>query len=91
MLLRSNDHSWPHETHECDHLVGSEAMAVDKICANQATCTAQASLAVDCDALLLFVDHDMCEVHELADEAQWRASTVIEDHVEVLDAHCCEM
>jgi len=91
MLLRANNHAGAHEAHVCDNLVGSEAMLVDQICANEAAGSSKTSLAMDSDSLALHCDHLVCEVDKLANQTQRRAGTVVKDHVQVLNAQSLEV
>ena len=70
MLLGADDHAWPHESHERNHLVGGEAMAVDEIGTNQAPCPPKTSFAVDSNALLLNSNRLMGQADELPDNGQ---------------------
>jgi hypothetical protein len=91
MLLWTNNHPRAHEAHVCYHLVGSEAMAEDEICANQASSATKTCFAMDCDALLSDSDDFVSEVDKLPDQRQWRTCAVIEDHVEMLNAESGEV
>lgn len=83
MLLGADDHSGSHETHVGDHLVCCEAVAVNQVCADQATCPAEPSFAVDGDVLVLDSDGLVREVNEFPHEVERRAGSVVEDHVNV--------
>ena len=91
MLLGTDHHARAHEAHVCDNLVGGEAVLVDQVCADQAASSSQSSFAVDCDTALLYCDHLVCEVDKLAYEGQRWACSVVEDHVQVLDAELGEV
>jgi hypothetical protein len=69
MLLWANNHSWTHEAHVCNNLVGSEAVTEDEVCADQTSSAAKASFAMDCDSLLSDGDYFMGEVDEFSNEA----------------------
>lgn len=91
MLLRSNDHTGSHESHEGNHFIGGESILVDQVSANQAACTAEACLAMDCDTLLLDGDHLMGHFDKPSDKLQGRAGAILEDHVNMSDSHCGEV
>lgn len=85
VLLRSDNHTGPHDAHESDDLVGSEGVLVDKVGADETTSTAEASFAVDGNDLVE-VGHFLDEADELPDHGELGTSTIFEEHVDVLDA-----
>ena len=66
MLLRSDDHSRSHETHEGDDLVRSKTVTIDQIGTNETSGTSQTSLAMNCNTLLLDSDRLVCKLDELS-------------------------
>lgn len=86
VLLRSNNHTRAHEAHESNELRRSEAIAVDEVGANEAASTAETSFAVNSNVLLVDGDNLVGKLDELANKREWRAGSILENHVEVLDA-----
>lgn len=64
VLLRADDHARAHEAHVRNDLVGREAMAVDKVCADEAACASEAGFAVNGDAAFFAVDGFVREGNE---------------------------
>lgn len=87
VLLGADDHTGAHEAHKGNDLVSREAMAVDEVCTNEAACSSEAGLAVDSDAFLLDGDGLVCQSDEFANGGERWAGAVVEDHVEMRDAH----
>lgn len=90
MLLWPNHHSRTHETHECNHFVGSEAVAIDQISSDQAASPTEARLAMDSDALILR-DHVVGQLDELVDNGECWTGSILKDHIDVLDAKSCKV
>jgi len=91
MLLWANHHTGAHEAHVGDDLIRSEAVLVDQVCSDEAPGPTQPSLAVNSNALLVYGNHLVRQVDELADQRQRWASAVVEDHVQMLDTELCEV
>ena len=90
VLLWTNDHTRPHESHESDDFVGSEAIAVDEVSSDKTACPSQAGFAMHSDTLLL-LDHVVREPDELLDDWESWAGAILKDHINVLNAESCEV
>lgn len=86
VLLWSDNHTRSHEAHKGYNLISSKAVAVDKICTNQASSSSETSLAVNSNALLLDGNGFMGQADKLAHGCERRASSVVKDHIEMLNA-----
>lgn len=91
MLLRPDDHTRAHESHEGNDFVCTKPIPVDQIGADQASRATQSSLAVDSDTLLPDSDHLVCHLDKAPHQLKRRASSILKDHVNVLDAHGLEV
>ena len=91
VLLGTDNHTRSHESHERDDLVRCETMAVDEIGANQATSSAQTSLAVDSDSLLAHSDGLVSKSNKLADSCERRTCAIVENHVQMLNTQSLEV
>lgn len=90
MLLGANNHTGAHESHESNDLVRSKSIAVDEVGTDQASSATKTGLAVNSDTLF-FGNHIMGKLDKLAYKLQRRASSILENHVDVGDSHCCEV
>jgi hypothetical protein len=90
MLLGANHHSWSHESHESNDLVGGKTMFVDQVCPDQAACSTKTGLAVHSNSLLL-CNRVVCQLDKLTHNRKSRACAIFEDHVDVLDPESSEV
>lgn len=91
VLLGPDYHAGSHEPHECNDLVGGEAVSIYQVRPDQAPRAAQAGFAVHGDVLLVHRDGAVGEVDKPADEAERGAGAVVEIHVEMGDAEVGEV